>query len=186
LREFRPSSYWYLWRPELRPKFLELRTALKEAGGLADTPAGRQSYGDYLAWQAQAGPAGRNAAYVSLSRGWALGTREFKAALIQDHALAANARAWENSGAQEIREQAWTEILAAGLRKAGKTSEAAAAARKSAPWKVAIAAELKRRTQATNRWIAEQLHMGSAVAVSQYVGRARRATVVPAPEAAIE
>jgi hypothetical protein len=91
--------------------------------------------------------------------------------LIQDHALAANARAWEGSGAQEIREQAWTEILAAGLRKAGKTSEAAAAAR---------------RTQATNRWIAEQLHMGSAVAVSQYVGRARRATVVPAPEAALE
>jgi REP element-mobilizing transposase RayT len=179
LREFRPSSCWYLWRPELRPKFLELRTALEEAGGLTDTPAGRQSYGDYLAWQAQEGPAGRNEAYVSLSKGWALGTREFKTALIKDHALAANARAWEDSGAQEIREQQWGEVLATGLRKAGKTIEAAASARKSAPWKVAIAAELKRRTQATNRWIAEQLHMGSAVAVSQYVGRARRAATPP-------
>jgi REP element-mobilizing transposase RayT len=181
LREFRPSSYWYLWRPQVRPKFLELRTALEEAGGLADTSAGRRSYGEYLAWQAQDGPAGRNEAYVSLSKGWALGTREFKAALIKDHALAANARAWEDEGAREIRERQWEQGLAACLQKAGKTIEAAASDRKSAPWKVAIAAELKQGTQATNRWIAEQLHMGGAVAVSQYVGRARRARQAKRP-----
>jgi putative transposase len=174
LGEFRHSSYWYLSRPKARPAFLNLQTALAEAGGLADTPAGRRGYADYLAWQAASGPAGRNSAYVPLSQGWALGTKEFKAALIKDHALAASARAWEGVGAREIREQHWEERLAACLRRAGKSLDAARADRKSAGWKVAIAAELKAKTQASNGWIAERLHMGNAVAVSQYVSQARR------------
>ncbi len=174
LGEYRHGSTWYLARPKARPDFLDLQAALTEAGGLADTPAGWRCYGDYLAWQAAAGPAGKSDAYVCLSRGWALGTRQFKTDLIKDHALLASARAWESAGAREIREQQWQERLEAALRRAGKSIAAAAADRKSAPWKVAIATELKDQTQASNRWIAERLHMGSPVAVSQYVGRARR------------
>lgn len=174
LPEYRHSSYWYLWRPKARPEFLELGTALAESGELADTPAGWRCYEGYLAWQSQDGPAGRNAAYVSMSQGWALGTKDFKVDLIKEHALAAEARAWEKSGAQEIREQQWEEQLGACLRRAGKTTEAARKDRKSAPWKVAIATELKASTQASNRWIAERLLMGSPVAVSQYVSQARR------------
>jgi len=45
--------------------------------------------------------------------------------------------------------------------------------RKSAPWKIAVAVHLKHSTQATNRWLADQLQMGSAVAVSQYVSAFR-------------
>ncbi|MBK8475738.1 MAG: hypothetical protein IPL39_05350 [Opitutaceae bacterium] len=44
LSEHRYSSYWYLGQPKLRPAFLDLNTALEEAGGLTDTPAGRRSY----------------------------------------------------------------------------------------------------------------------------------------------
>lgn len=174
LRDFRHSSYWYLWRPKARPGFLWVETALAEAGGLADTPAGWRSYADYLAWQAEAGPAGKNKAYVSLSKGWALGTGEFKAALLKDHAVAADARAWESDGVREIRARQWEERLAEGLRKAGKTDADARGDRKSAPWKVEIAAEMKATTQVSNGWLAERLHMGSGVAVSHYVGRARR------------
>jgi hypothetical protein len=64
--------------------------------------------------------------------------------------------------------------LGARARRAGKSLEAVQADRKSAGWKVAIAAELKAGTQASSGWIAEQLHMGSAVAVSQCVSQARR------------
>jgi hypothetical protein len=39
---------------------------------------------------------------------------------------------------------------------------------------VAVAAFLKQTTQASNGWLAEQLHMGGAVAVSQHVGQLRR------------
>jgi len=39
---------------------------------------------------------------------------------------------------------------------------------------VAIACHLKQRTQASNRWLSETLHMGTPVGVSQLVGRFRR------------
>jgi putative transposase len=175
LKEFRYSSYWYLRQPKARPKCLDLRTALIEAGELADTPAGRQKYGDYLAWQATDGPAGRNKAYVSLSKGWALGTREFKAGLVKDHAVAVTTRAWASTGAREIRERQWEERLTACLKKARKSVEQARSDRKSAGWKVAIADEMKRMAQAPNGWIASRLNMGSGRAVSQYVGKLRRA-----------
>jgi len=175
MKAWRHSSFWFLSQPKARPKFLSVLAALTDAGELADTPIGRRKYADYLAWQAVDGPAGRNEAYVSLSKGWALGTKGFKIALIKDHALTANARAWETSGATEIREQQWEESLGKCLRKTGKTLEAARCARKSAPWKVAIAAEMKQTTQVNNGWIAQRLNMGSGIAVSQYVGQLRRA-----------
>jgi putative transposase len=174
LGEFRHSSCWYLGQPKARPAFLRPETALAEAGGLADTPAGRRSYADYLAWQAAEGPAGKSKAYVSMSKGWALGTAGFKAALIQDHALAAEARAWESAGAQEIRTARWERRLARALKQLGKTRVEMSAERKSAPWKIAIAAHLKQTTQASNRWIAGRLAMGTPVSVSQLVGQARR------------
>ena len=174
LAEFRHSSYWYLGQPKARPAFLQPGSALAEAGGLADTPSGRRSYADYLAWQAAEGPVGKNKAYVSMSKGWALGTAGFKAALIRDHALAAEARAWESSGAQEIRTAQWERQLDRALRQLGKSQADMPTELKSASWKIAIAAYLKQTTQAPNRWIAERLSMGTPVSVSQLVGQARR------------
>ncbi len=173
LPTYRASSYWHLWQKK-RPACLRMETALAEAGGLADTPAGRQAYGQFLAWQAAEGPAGKTTAYVSMSRGWALGTKDFKTALIRDHALAEISRAWEKTGVREMREARWAVALAAGLAALGKSSTDATAERKSAPWKVALAAKLKQTTQADNRWLAEHLHMGTPVAVSHHTGQLRR------------
>ena len=173
LRTYRASSYWHLWQKK-RPAFLRVETALAEAGGLADTAAGRQAYAQFLAWQAAEGPAGKTKAYVSMSRGWALGTKDFKTALIKDHALAETSRAWEKSGVREMREARWEAALAAGLAALGKSPAAVATERKSAPWKIALAATLKQTTQADNRWLAEHLHMGTPVAVSHHTGQLRR------------
>ncbi len=175
LKAYRYSSYWYLWEKRARPAFLQVATALSEAGNLADDRRGWQAYQDYLAWQAAEGPAGKSKAYVSLSRGWALGSTGFKAALVKDHALQATSRAWEVSGKDEIRRLQWAETLTRCLHVLGKTAAAAVQERKSVPWKVAAAAFLKQTTQASNGWLAEQLHMGRAVSVSQYVGQLRHA-----------
>jgi REP element-mobilizing transposase RayT len=179
LKTYRASSYWYFAQRE-RPKFLRLETALADAGGLADTPAGRKSYADYLAWHANEGPFGKSKAYASLSRGWALGTPEFKAALISNHQLAESSRAWETSGAHEVRQARWLSALTVGLKLLGKTRADIEKDRKSAPWKVALATALKGSTQANNRWLAEQLRMGTPVAVSAHVGNWRRS---PGPDA---
>ncbi len=181
LGEYRYSSYWYLGQPKGRPKCLDLQTALVEAGALADTPAGRKQYGDYLAWHAAEGPAGRNAAYVSLSKGWALGTKEFRAALVKAHALAADARAWETPGAKEIREQVWEEKLQQALVALGREESELTVGVKSARWKVALATFLKERTQASNPWLAVRLGMNRPVYVSRLVSEARR-TEQPMPE----
>ena len=173
LVEYRHSSYWYLSRPRQRPGFLHPETALLESG-LPDTPAGRKSYQDHLAWQLASGPAGKSRAYVNMSCGWALGGGDYKKALVKDHALAADRRAWECTGASEIREAQWQDALHGCLRVLRKTPDDAHRDRKAAPWKVAAAVHLKQVSQVSNRWLAGQLVMGSSAAVSQYVSRFRR------------
>jgi hypothetical protein len=120
------------------------------------------------------GRAGKNAAYVSLSRGGALGTSGFKAALAKDHGVAAEAWAWESPGAREIREMRWAATLERCLRVVGQSKKAARMDRKGAPWKAAVALRLKETSQASNRWLSARLHMGRPEAVSVHVGRFRR------------
>jgi hypothetical protein len=153
---------------------LRCETAPTQSGGLVDNSDGWEAYAKYLFWQMADGPAGKNKAYVSLSRGWAIGSGEFKAALVKDHDLAAISRAWESTGAQEIRETHWVMALARALGVLSKSDAACRTDPKSAPWKVAVAAHLKQSTQASNKWLNEQLRMGSPVAVSQYVSVLRR------------
>jgi hypothetical protein len=146
--------------------------ALIESGGLPDSLAGWRSYAGYLGWQLTDGPAGKSKAYVSMSKGWALGGKSFKQTLLQDHAVAVDTRAWESEGVREVREAHWQKVLD-GLRKQlpAKTLEDT---RKSAPWRVELAAHMKAETDATNGWLAEQLGMGSAAYLSKHVGLARR------------
>lgn len=171
LGNYRHSSYWYLQRGELRPKFLRADTALSSRQ-LADSSAGRRSYDDHLAWQAADGPAGKSKAYVSLSKGWALGSAEFKQSLAADHALATTMRAWETNNAREVRELEWTEQLArllGSIPPAERTDH-----RQSAPWKVRLAVRMKVSTTVSNRWLATQLHMGSPAYLAKLVSLALR------------
>jgi putative transposase len=174
LAHYRYSSYWYLRRPSARPPFLDLGTALRDAGGLADSPAGWARYAQYLRWQSEEGPLGASKAYASLSKGWALGSVGFKQTLIKDHAVAALARAWEDEGASEIRRARWDTELQRCLACLHKGPADILSDRKSADWKIAIALRLKRQTQALNGWIAERLQMGTAVSVSQLVSQLRQ------------
>lgn len=175
LADYRYSSYWYLRRPPQRPAFLRLDRILAETGGLGDHAAGWARYADHLAWQVAEGPTGRSKAYVSLSKGWALGSAGFKQTLVRDHALAAESRAWEHQGATEIRQQAWETLFQRALTVLGRREADLATGPGSAPWKVALAVFLKERTQASNPWLAEHLGLGRPVYVSRLVSAARRA-----------
>ncbi len=169
---YRHSSLWYLTRPKLRPKFLSVDAALLAAGSLANNRTGWRSYLDYLVWQASDGPAGKNAAYATMSRGWALGSEAFKQSLLRDHVIAAEARAWESQGVREIRAARWQGALDAAL--ARLPADARTASHQSASWKVAVAAHLRATTDVPNGWLAEQLGMGSAIYVSKHTGLLRR------------
>jgi hypothetical protein len=147
--------------------------ALDVAGGLVDSPAGRDRYAAYLDWQAQEGPAGKSKAYANMSQGWALGGAGFRQALVQDHALVARSRAWESTGASEIRELQWSEALTALMADAGLHQTQLPGLPKSAPQKLAVAAFMKARTQAPNHWLCQKLHLGHPRALSHNLTRYR-------------
>lgn len=169
LGEWRWSSYRWIKAKAQRPAWLRVETALWDAGELGDQPEGWAAYDRYLKWQAEDGPAGKGPAYVSMSQGWALGTERFKTALTKDFDLAATARAWETTGAREMKNIQSDQQLRACLRVVGKARAKVEGEAKGAPWKIAVAAWMKQHTEASNSWLAERLGMGSATRVSQIV-----------------
>ena len=50
LKDYRWSSFWYLFNKRKRPDSLDCSGGLEAAGGLADTPKGRDQYLSYLKW----------------------------------------------------------------------------------------------------------------------------------------
>jgi REP element-mobilizing transposase RayT len=172
LSDYAPGSYRFLWRLDDRPAFLRFATALMEAGNLPDNSTGWQAYERYLEWQNEHGPAGPNPAYRSLSRGWMIGSDEFRKGLLKQHQQASEAHSWKNPKTRERREARWSEALAPFLESISDNQRADR--RKSAPWKVAIAAQLKATTDVSNAWLAEKLAMGSPIYVSKQVGLAQR------------
>ena len=74
------------------------------------------------------------------SRGWAIGTEHFGAALIMDHDLTASARAWAMGSASEVRRERCEGPVRAALGVVGQSQADLAAEPKSAPWKITVAA----------------------------------------------
>ncbi|MEN9634366.1 MAG: hypothetical protein RL077_2770 [Verrucomicrobiota bacterium] len=144
-----------------RAAWYRSEACLEYAGGLADTAAGRRKDAEYLAWLAAHAPEQKRLRFDRMSKGWAVGTKEFKAALVDDHREAAAALERGEPDLAETRtarlEKRLDELLAAMGKKRGDL----AVERKSAPWRVALAAEMKAGTTATNQWLADALAMGS-------------------------
>jgi putative transposase len=85
---------------------------------------------------------GKAKSYVSLSHGWALGSRDFKKALLKEHAIAEQTRGWDAHGRQELQQLGWADALQ--VAQSAIPKEQRADTRKSAPWKVALATYLKK------------------------------------------
>ena len=182
LATYRYGSYWYLQHASRRRPCLRFAASLQAAGELSDSAAGRRSYQSYLEWQAAEGPAGKTRAYVKLSRGWALGSPEFKAALVRDCNVAALSRAWEVEGAREVHEIKWAYLLGTALRVLHKTPADLITSPKSASWKLAIASWLKARSQAGNPWLAQHLRLGAPTGTSRNIARYRGSVQAADPD----
>lgn len=179
LKDYRWSSYWYLHNKRKRPPFLDCTGALEAAGGLADTPQGRKQYAKYLKWLVEDDTARKEMAFDKMCRGWAIGTKDFKKALLEkledakqedEKGEGSDAVArYYGEGLREANRLRWEMLLEKGLSSLGKNAACIATDLKSAEWKVMLAALLKQKTSATNLWIAGELRMGTSDAVSRYV-----------------
>jgi len=75
LETYRHGSFRCLMSPKESPAWLDVRTTLRETGGLADNPTGRQAYRNCLAWLADEINVSRSLlttkALSSITSGWA-------------------------------------------------------------------------------------------------------------------
>ena len=167
------TSLAQLMNPRRRPPWSSFTAALDHAGGLSDTPAGRKSYVDYLGWLQEDDAGKKELEFERMSQGWAVGTRQFQKELIKVRADLAAGNERGEANPREIAEELWEEKIRNCLAALKKTGEDAKAEPKGTPWKVAVAAELKRSTTASNPWLAQRLHMGSPFRLSRLVTQCR-------------
>lgn len=131
-----------------RPDCLEARTVLGESGGLADTPAGWRRYVAYLDVLAEEDTKRRDEKFSRLSRGWMIGSAEFKAELKTELvAKGTGKERFELLGADreaqnEARGELWEERLRTAATLLGVALDRLPAA-KSAPEKVRLATIMK-------------------------------------------
>ena len=169
LGNYRWSSYRFLTRPKERPRWLLLAACLNGAGELKDTRAGRIRYEKYLQWLSEDKPARKQMEFERMSRGWAIGAKPFRKAVVADEKELRTVFKLNQAEVREARELTWETALSEALRLLGKKTAAIESDRKGAPWKVAVAAVLKSKHGCTNGWISRHLRMGVECGVSRYV-----------------
>jgi hypothetical protein len=176
LTSYRFSSYWYLHHPEKRPKFLRPQTALEWAGGMSDTPRGWAEYAQRLELEAMGAirTSGWQKKERALCRGWAIGSKVFKANLVEEFNLAGVPRSCDRLGVQEVRLMRWQTVLEQGLIALDRNITEASEQAKSASWKLALAAWMKTKTQASNRWLSSKLNLGTPTSLSHNLTNYRR------------
>lgn len=175
LASYRYSSYWYLFHPAQRPRFLRPQTAL-EWTGIPDTSKGWDVYRARLELQLESDlqARGRQKRSKAMCRGWAIGSDEFKASLVKEFNLTGVLRSADPSGVREIRQTRWLAMLENGLKALNRRRDEALNDLKSAPWKLALAAWMKSHTQVSNRWLSDQLGLGATAALSHNLTVYRR------------
>ncbi len=109
--------------------------------------------------------------FAAMSRGWAIGTQGWRQAVARDHAHLATNPGLGAAEARSLREAAWAARLQSLLSESGKSAGDMAAAAKSAPWKIELAARLRRESGAAIAWMATALQMGSPDAVRGYLSK---------------
>ena len=77
------SSLPWMLNRKLRPQWFSPVAALDHAGGLPDTPRGHRLYLEYLKWLSANRNAKREFLFDKMSKGWVLGSAQFKKDLLQ-------------------------------------------------------------------------------------------------------
>ena len=175
LAEFRWSSLRRFIRKE-GPGCLS--AAWLEPLGFADDAAGLRHYVSYLAELAGSKNAQAEQGFDAMSRGWAIGTAGWRKALAKEHAHLALSAGVPHRDLAELKRVQWELELARLMHKTGRTPAQSAQARKGAPWKIALAAAMRRKTTASNRWLSDALHMGSGNALGAYLCRVKSGSLI--------
>jgi len=159
-----------------RPDWLQLTTVLTEAGGLADSKVGWRKYLEYLEFLATDAGKKKELIAARMSRGWCIGTREFKKQMRTEAGERGAALERERFGGLEPDEMKmeraalWEERLLS-LATAAKIPLDKLPAQKSHPAKALLAAAMKQSSSVSNAWLTQRLNMGQPASASQFARR---------------
>lgn len=153
-----------------RPAWLTPHTVLTELA-LPESKSGWLAYTDYLRTLAGDPAAQERQEFSRLSHGWAIGSDGWRKTLAKEHTRLAAAGDIPATEVRELNEAVYQQLLDTLLQSAGKTDADLTAAPKGAPWKIAVARELRARVNAPHAWIARALHMGRPGSVRVYLAR---------------
>jgi len=167
LRTYQLSSFPKFFRKR-RPDCLASEDWLALAGNLRATAAGMTRYHRYLSMRYEHDPEKHKEMHRELCRGWYVGTREGKKALLEDVAAGhvggdtgLNLKRFGDEGAETL--------LTKGLLSLGKSETDLETTPKGAEWKVVLACWIKSQCGVSNQWLSTRLHMGSMYYVSRLV-----------------
>ena len=157
-----------------REKVLHCKDWLNDLGRIEDKAAGWREYLELLRQSHTTDSEKIQKRRKRLSRGWCIGSRGYKKALVKDLKESRPLMHLEAREVQEHNELGWETTLEQCLRTLKKKKSDIERDRKSAEWKLAIALLLKERTSARNGWIAGRLNMGEFNSLSHNVSIFRR------------
>ena len=173
----RSSLRWFVGKN--RPAFLIPSTVLAECGELPDNGAGWKLYLSYLGVLAEEDAKLREKRFSRLSRGWAIGSKDFRFELKAELAKQANVGApftllgSDREAQLQARASVW-EMKLGAVAEALEVNLDRLPVKKSAPIKLALAAVMKATTSVSNRWIADRLQIGAVSSVGPLLGSFRR------------
>jgi len=171
--DFRWSS-WSRFANNRRFKGLDPQPWLATLG-LEDGETGWRDYATQLRGKLEDDSARVDEERSVLSSGWAVGSNEWKIALIQNlpsrEPSGLRAEYVEPKDAMRLR---WQAKLEEHLRDAERTQAEIESAGKGADWKVEIALRLQQELGASVVWLAETLSLGKPASARVYLYRARR------------
>jgi putative transposase len=154
-----------------RPVCLQCEDWLTLVGDLKPTAAGMRCYHQYLKFCHESNPEKQNAMYGRLCRGWYIGTKEGKKALVKKVSESSVA---PGGGIGHFGDAGGEVLLTQGLLRLGKTNEDLITDGKCCEWKVALASWIKSQCGVSNQWLSDHLHMGSIYTISRVVAHENR------------
>jgi len=166
LRTYQLSSFPKFFRKQ-RPAFLVSEDWLALAGSLRATTAGMKAYHRYLSLSYEHDPEKRKEMHRELCRGWYVGTRDGKKALLQD--VAAGHVGGDTVNLKRFGDEGAETLLAKGLLSLGKSETDLENTAKGAEWKVVLASWIKSKCGVSNQWLSTHMYMGSMYYVSRLV-----------------
>jgi putative transposase len=163
LADYSWSSYpQYLKPPAQGPKWLRVDRLLGELGIRRDNAAGRREFREVMEARRRAEGHADEELWSGIRRGWRFGAEDFLERLVETGAAEnANREIHQGEAVDETMEETARRSITEFLKKNKMGREELQARRKGDPLKIALAAELRRRTPMSMGWIARELNAGT-------------------------